>query len=104
MYRVSWVKWMGVKYQPKEFVVQGWQENDLPIFGKILDVFVCKAQVYYKILEYKTLGISRHFHSFVIEKTTNEKFTRNLMEYTPVRAVINDQVLYVTLRTHIENN
>lgn len=96
---------MGIKYHPKEFIIIGWQEDDLPKFGKILAIFASEAhEVYYRVVEYHTRGISRHFHSFVIEKTTTEKFVRDFIEYTPVRATQHDKIFYITLRSHIENN
>ena len=96
--RVAWVKLVGIKYHPKEFIVLGWQQDDLPIFGKILAIFASKAhEVYYRIVEYYTRGISRHFHSFVVEKTTTEKFVSDFIEYGPVRATGRDAVLYITL-------
>lgn len=97
---------MGTKYHPKEFIIVGWQDNDLPIFGKIISIFGSMQEVYYRIVRYKTLGIVRHFHSFAIEKTTHEEFITDLsfVDCLPLRATERNASLYITLRTHIENH
>lgn len=62
---------MGTKYQHKGYVITSWQDDDLPQFGRIEDIIVVEGAVYFKIACTVTVGIDRHFHSFVIRSKNN---------------------------------
>ena len=97
---------MGIKYMISEFVVIGWQCDDLPIFGKIQHIAVVNDFVLFGVALYCTLGIDRHYHSYIINRT-NEVAIHSLSElvdYQPIRAhFLTNGNLYITLRYHIEN-
>ena len=85
---------MGAKYHPNVFVVIGWQDNDLPIFGKIISIFVKESNLIYKIARYETLGISSHFHSYVLErKTSCTEFAKDFEYYLPLKATLKNNCL-----------
>ena len=47
-----------------------WQEDDLPLFGRVEDILTINDNVLFSVVKYKTLGIVHHFHSYSIRKTT----------------------------------
>ena len=49
----------------------GYQE-DLPQFGKIIDIIVIESKVFFCFCLYVTKGIDRHYNSFMIEPTENK--------------------------------
>ena len=49
----------------------GYQE-ELPQFGKIIDIIVVESKVFFCLSLYVTKGINRHFNSFIIEPTENK--------------------------------
>lgn len=93
---------MGAKYHPNAFVIIGWQEDDLPIFGKILSIFANEDNVFYKVAKYISIGIARHYHSFVIEATQSEEFVNKFVDHIPLNAIARGKSLYVTTRYHVE--
>lgn len=101
--RIAWVMYMGAKYHAKEFIIIGWQDNDLPVFAKTLNVYVKSQEVFFKVQKFTTLGIVRHFHSFVIQKTDQVEYFKGFSEYLPCSAISQNELLYVTLRSHVEN-
>ena len=70
-YRTSWVKFNSIKYQPQDYVIIGWQDNDLSLFGRLLVVYVTHGTVFFKISSLVTLGIDHHFYSFVLDRSTD---------------------------------
>lgn len=106
MIRTRWVKCNGTKYQAQDYLLIGWQDDDLPIFGRIKTIYHIDNAIYFKIAKFPTLGIDRHFHSIVIGQkmlveevqcidslVTTQVFNAHLLR--------NDS-LYITLRSHVE--
>lgn len=106
-YRPKWIIKSGIKYQKPDYVIMGWQEDDLPIFGQIQDIMVTDHdEVFFELMAYDTLGIHRHYHSFVIQKSLHEAAILSISELGYhetfyAHRLINDS-LYITLRSHIE--
>ena len=68
-HRMTWIKLNGIKYQQQDYVIISWQDDDdLPIFGHIISIFVVQNTAFFKIQMFVTLGIDRHYHSFVIHE------------------------------------
>ena len=44
----------------------GFQEDDLPQFGKVYDILLAKEEAFLCILVYVTKGTDAHYHSYVI--------------------------------------
>ena len=91
---------------PSDFVLVGWQEDDLPIFGRIQYIAVINEVALCGLCMYFTYGIDRHFHSFTLNKTGEMKlhsFTE-LVDNQSYRAhVLQNGVLCLTFRYHVEN-
>lgn len=64
---------MGIKYACLDYVIKGWQSDDLPLFGRIKEILVVNDSVmFFHVLECETVGIDRHYHSFSITTTSRE--------------------------------
>lgn len=99
---------MGTKYQRKHYVITAWQDDDLPQFGKIEDIMIVQDTVFFRIICTETLGIDRHFHSFIINIVNREVTVvaySELVDHQVFNAhLVNDnhQRIYITFRSHIE--
>lgn len=88
-----------------DFVLIGWQDNDLPIFGRIQQIIIIKNIALFVVSIYSAYGIDRHYHSFVI-KESGEVATKclpNLAALQTFQGHIKGAVLYITFRSFIEN-
>ena len=97
---------MGTKYMIYDYVLIGWQDDDLPMFGLIQDIAVLNNNALFVVKLYNTLGINRHYHSFVISRTTEVAIVwlSELQETAVFRAHhLSDGQLLITFRYHIEN-
>ena len=103
--RPRWVLQHGSKYSRSDYVIIGWQEDDLPLFGRINDIMLINGSVLFRVNQYRTLGIDRHYHSFCIRNTAVESvcWHSELVDYHPLQGhrLFNSN-LYITLRSHIE--
>lgn len=95
---------MGTKYHPMDYVVTGWQDNDLPLFGCIQEIIIVNENALFSVLKCTTLGIERHFHSFVVRRTGEVAmyWLSELADYQALQAHLLNDRLYITFRTHIE--
>ena len=106
IFRPAWVIVEGVKYQPHDYVVTGWQDDDLPIFSSIQSIFVACDTVVFKTKRATSLGIDRHYHSLLIQETSTEhpvclsELKVNCVYHSHL---LNNGGLYITIRSHIEN-
>ncbi len=64
---------MGIRHRRNDFLIIGWQEDDLPIFGQVKVIFVLKKSALFRVAKYTTLGLCRHYHSFYIRASTSEE-------------------------------
>lgn len=67
----KWITLMGIKYCLNDFVIIGWEVNDLPMFGQIMEIFSVKEKTFLQLRKYKTHGILKHYHSFSIKTTSD---------------------------------
>ena len=79
----------------------------MPQFGKIEDIAVVQDAIFLDLIVYKTVGIDRHFHSFVITKGNRRTVVTlsELMNYQTFNAHLignNYRQHYITFRSHIE--
>lgn len=106
IYRPKWIVKNGSKYSYLDYVIIGWQEDDLPLFGRVEDIFVVNNNTpLFHVLKYVTLGIDRHYHSFCIKKTDAHCvcWLSELIDYHPMQAHnLSNSNLYITFRSHIE--
>ncbi len=106
IYRPRWVIHLGIKYMCSDYLLVGWQDDDLPIFGRVQSIIVVKGNAMFLVGVYNTLGIERHYHSFVINKTANVAtcWLSELADYQPLQAhLLTNGRVYITFRAHIEN-
>ena len=86
------------------FVIIGWQEDDLPLFGEIRDILIINFTYFLLVKVYMTVGIDRHVHSYVIKNRRDEENILSLSELPGYPSAVGHSVnreLYVTLRSHV---
>ena len=95
---------MGIKYNYLDYVIKGWQEDDLPLFCQIKDILVVNETALFHVIECETVGIDRHYHSFSIHMTGREAviFLSELIDYHTFQGHKLKGNLYITTRSFIE--
>ena len=96
---------MGSKYNHSDYVVTGWQDDDLPIFARIQDILVVYHRALLEVLQYTTEGIDRHYHGYTIKRSNNKVllWLSDLVNFHPLQAHhLNNGYSYINLRSHIE--
>ena len=85
------------------FILTGWQDDDLPQFSEITGILVVNSVFYLSVRVYTCLGIDRHVHSYVIERTYQEDVVllHELYGYPPVLAHSVHRQLFITLKSHM---
>ena len=84
----------------------GWQDDDLPIFGRIQYFVVINGNALFGVFVYQAYGVDRHYYSFVIDKTGEVAtyWLSELADYQPLQAhLLRSGCLCITFRSHIEN-
>lgn len=84
----------------------GWQDDDLPSFGRIQCIAVVNGSALFGVSIYQAYGIDRHYHSFLIEKTEAMAvyWLAELTDYQPLQAhLLRHGSVYIMFRSHIEN-
>ena len=64
--RCDWVEWRGSKYYQGDYVLCGFQQDDMPEFGKVFDILLVKNEAFLCASIYTTKGTDAHYHSYVI--------------------------------------
>ena len=104
--RPNWIKIYGEEYHRREFVHIGWQENDLPLFAKILDIITVEEFPFFVIEKYKSLGINDHLLGFLIQHTHLTcciNIADLLYKYVfSAHSYIGDGQVYIISKTHLE--
>ena len=104
-FRTSWVKCNGRKYQVGDYLLTGWQQDDLPTFGRVIVIFLIKNCTYVKVTKFRTKGIDRHYHSYVLEYDRSEevKSVDSLGNSQTYNAhLLRNDLLYITMKCHVE--
>lgn len=96
---------MGVKYTNSDYVLIGWLDNDLAVFGHIQNIFVINNVAFFVVIVYHAFGIDRHYHSFVIYKTGEVSTISfaDLVENHIFRAHLKCGSLFITFKSYLEN-
>ena len=84
----------------------GWQDDDLPMFGRIQYIVVINGNALFGVFVYRAYGIDHHYHSFLIEKTdvVAAYWLAELTDYQPLQAhLLKSGCVCITFRSHIEN-
>ena len=96
---------MGIKYMYSDYVIFGWQSDDLPLFGRIEDIVVVDNRaVLLRAQQFFTVGIDRHYHSFSIQRSNKEVIVSltELVDYHTFKAHKIKDSLLLTLRSHVQ--
>ncbi len=65
-FRPNWMKIYGQEYHRLCYLQVGWQDNDLPLFGKVLDVVVISRTPLVSVQVHCTEGINLHIQTYQI--------------------------------------
>lgn len=96
---------INTKYHILDYVLIGWQDDDLPRFGRIDEILVIKGNVMFIVHQCETVVIERHFHSFLIknEHTIGLYWYSELFDFQSFQGhVVGNSHLYITFRSQIE--
>ena len=94
-----------MKYTINDYVIVSWQEDDLPLFGKIESIVLIQEKAFLIVSVYHTQGYDHHYHCYVIarEGTCSTCWLSDLVDYQPLRAHSRrDGSLCVVVRYHVE--
>lgn len=106
--RPNWIHIYGERFYRHEFVHKGFQEDDLPVFGKILDIIVIAGSTSLLQLEvYQTMGINSHLSAFQVSRTNLKTIVLLSRLYNKHRycahSCKSDSSTYITMRSHSPN-
>lgn len=105
-FRPNWIKIYGEEYHREDFVHLGWQQNDLPEFGKIFDILIIAEFPFVYVERYKSLGINEHILGYLIEHTyVNSCIYMSELPYkntVDAHSYMGDGGLYVVMKSYLE--
>jgi len=103
--RPKWIKCQGTVYHLAQFVLTGWQDDDLPQFSKIDDLIYIQSVAIIVATQYHTVGIDRHYHSYLIAITRCKSVIplTNVNSHPPVNVRVLPSGMHLTLRYHVLN-
>ena len=95
----------GTVYRIAEFVLSGWQEDDLPQFSKIDDLIYIQGVAFILATCYHTVGIDHHYHIYVISSTgcSTVMALTEADSHPPVIAKVLSSGIYIALHYFILN-
>ena len=97
-----------VKYELTDYVITGWQADDLPIFSCISTIYVVNHTPFFKVAANRTVGVGRHYHSFLLEACPDEQeesivcVSSFIDHQTYQTHLVHNGGLYVNVRSHVE--
>lgn len=98
----KWIKIYGEQYHVFDFVIIGRQVNDLPVLGKIADIYLHLDYPVLEVTMYKIVGLSNHLMSYHLENSFKSHGVSllTLPEIHPYTAhTFDNGQLYITLRS-----
>ena len=104
-YRPKWIRCQSTVYRLAQFVLSGWQDDDLPQFSKIEELISIQNVAIMVAIHYHTVGIDRHYHSYVIGSTRCRSVIplANVDSHPPVNVRALPSGMHLTLRYHVLN-
>lgn len=103
--RLKWIIQQSTKYSKSDYLLVSWQDDDLPIFGRVDDIVIVSDYCMFCVNVYFTLGIDRHYHSFSLKRTPNIAvyFLSELPDYHAYQAhSLSNGQLYITFKSYVE--
>ena len=70
--RPKWISIYGERFYNQEFVLIGFQDDDLPYFGKIRDILMICGTPLFVIANFKTVCLYSHLSAYEVMQTNNE--------------------------------
>ena len=106
--RPNWIRIYGECYYRQEVVLTGFQDDDLPSFGKIKDILLVSGSIpLLYIQQYRTNGINSHVAAYQVEGTNNKfiLILSNLESKQPlnIHPLIGDGLSYIVMKYHVPN-
>lgn len=104
MYRPNWINIYEEKFYKNDFLLVDFQEDDLPMFGKVSDLVVAARNIPIAVIDlYRTEGINGHIAAYLIERTNEKTFTllSSLRYKHSLYAHSYNRKLYIALKTHV---
>lgn len=107
LFRLTTVSVYGTKYRVGAVVCVGYDDDGLPDFASVLDIFVLgEGKIYFVVKRIKTIVFSGHFHSYEVRRPADEDIfvlqPEDLHVYLPMHtvkaSVCQNSALYVTPR------
>ena len=105
VYSPNWIRLYGEEHHCSEYLLIGKQSNDLPEFGKIVDICVIVNYVLVCVKRFETVGLCNHLMCYRIEPTLRQSvipLSRILHRHPLTSHTYTDQHLYIALRSHVE--
>ena len=104
-YRPTWIRIYGQEFHHSEYLLCGWQDNDLPVFGMIKDILVIAGTPLISLCLHKTLGINNHLLCFAITSAYQSSLISlsHVVYRRPLCAhsILGDGHLYIAMRSHV---
>ncbi len=77
-----------MRYAINDYLIVSWQEDDLPLFGKVEDIVVIEEKALFCVSKYQTHGFDHHFHCYVITKVEERLscWLSDIIDYQPLKA------------------
>ncbi len=100
------MKIYGEQYRKNDFLLGGFQEDDLPFFVKINDLVVASTSIPIVAVDmYRTEGINCHIASYLIKRTNEQSLLllSSLRYKNPLYPHSYGGDLYIILRSHTPN-
>ena len=69
--RLDWIELFRSRFTLNDFVVCGFQGNDMPKFGKICDLIQIEQQLFFCVQDYTTKGTDYHYQTYVLETSVS---------------------------------
>ena len=84
----------------------GWQEDDLPIFGRVMDILIVSDFPLLVVEPYKTIRLNSHLLSYLVKRTHGLRvlYVAQLENKIPPQGhvYLGDKQTYIALRSNIE--
>lgn len=101
----SWIHIYGNRYARDQYVLCGWQDDDLPGFAQIKDIALVTECPLLVLEKFSTAGINNHLLSYLIVSTKHVFVMKlsSLPMKDPLYAHIypGDDNLYIVLKYHV---
>ena len=66
------MEYHGIFYNLLDIILYGFEENDLPVFGKVFDMLLVKGTCFLCVQLFSTKGIDHHYNSYVLQLTESK--------------------------------